>query len=96
LFDLNAWIQQLTWSLNFFEIYSTIQSYLWFWPPLILGVSVISAGTMHDLRWVKVPGTGPLWNPWDLNNFNAKSLINTTLNKSNYYIDIDEIPWFLN
>jgi hypothetical protein len=39
-------------------------SYLWFSPPLILGGSVISAGTIHDLRRVKVPGTGPLWNPW--------------------------------
>jgi hypothetical protein len=38
-------------------------SYLWFSPPLILGGSVISAGTIHDLRRVKVPGTGPLWNP---------------------------------
>ena len=38
-------------------------SYLWFWPPLILGGSVISAGTVHDLRRVKVLGTGPLWNP---------------------------------
>jgi hypothetical protein len=28
------------------------------------GGSVISAGTVHDLRRVKVPGTGPLWNPW--------------------------------
>ena len=37
---------------------------LWFWPPLILGGSVISAGTIHDLRQIKVPGTGPLWNPW--------------------------------
>ena len=34
-------------------------------PPLILGGSVISAGTLHDLRRVKVPGTGPLWNPWE-------------------------------
>jgi hypothetical protein len=25
-----------------------------------LGGSVISTGTIHDLRWVKVPGTGPL------------------------------------
>jgi hypothetical protein len=25
-----------------------------------LGNSVISAGTIHDLRRVKVPGTGPL------------------------------------
>jgi hypothetical protein len=41
-------------------------SYLWFSPPLILGGSVISAGTIHDLRRVKVPGTGPLWNPWFL------------------------------
>jgi hypothetical protein len=41
-------------------------SYLWFWPPLILGGSVISAGTIHDLRRVKVPGTGPLWNPCQL------------------------------
>jgi hypothetical protein len=40
-------------------------SYLWFWPPLILGGSVISAVTIHDLRRVKVPGTGPLWNPWE-------------------------------
>jgi hypothetical protein len=56
LFDLNARIQQLTWSLIFSEKYSTIQSYLWFWPPLILGGSVISAGTLHDLRRVKVPG----------------------------------------
>ena len=47
-------------------IFSTSQSYLWFWPPLILGGSVISAGTIHDLRWVKVPGTCPLWNPWIL------------------------------
>ena len=39
-------------------------SYLWFWPPLILGGSAISAGTIHDLRRIKVPGTGPLWNPW--------------------------------
>ena len=31
---------------------------LWFWPPLILGGSVISAGTIHDLRRVKVPATG--------------------------------------
>ena len=38
-------------------------SYLWFWPPLILGGSVISAGTIHDLRQVKVAGTGPLCNP---------------------------------
>jgi hypothetical protein len=38
-------------------------SYFWFWPLLILGGSVISAGTIHDLRRVKVPGTGPLWNP---------------------------------
>jgi hypothetical protein len=42
-------------------------SYLWFWPPLILGGSVISAGTIHDLRRVKVPGTGPLWNPCQSN-----------------------------
>ena len=28
------------------------------------GGSVISTGTIHDLRRVKVPGTGPLWNPW--------------------------------
>ena len=64
LFDLNARIQQLTWSLIFYEKYSTSQSYLWFWPPLIiLGGSVISTGTIHDLRRVKVPGTGPLWNP---------------------------------
>ena len=27
---------------------------------LFLGGSVISACTIHDLRWVKVPGTGPL------------------------------------
>jgi hypothetical protein len=39
----------------FYEKYSTIQSYLWFWPPLILGGSVISACTIHDLRRVKVP-----------------------------------------
>ena len=62
-FDLNASIQQLTWSFIFYGKYSTSQSYLWFWPPLILGGSVISAGTIHDLRRVKVPGTGPLWNP---------------------------------
>ena len=30
-------------------------SYLWFWPPLIWGGSVISAGTIHNLRRVKVP-----------------------------------------
>jgi hypothetical protein len=42
-------------------------SYLWFWPPIILGGSVISAGTIHDLRRVKVPDTGPLWNPWWVN-----------------------------
>jgi hypothetical protein len=109
LFDLNARIQQLTWSLIFYEKYSTslsylwfivkkgrhmfhcsenfrfdytpvtvIQSvvifpchspwyrvvtslsYLWFWPPLILGGSVISAGTIQDLRRVQVPGTCPL------------------------------------
>jgi hypothetical protein len=41
-------------------------SYLWFWPPLILGGSVISTGTIHDLRRLKVPGAGPLWNPWTL------------------------------
>jgi hypothetical protein len=35
LFDLNARIQQLTWSLIFYEKYTTSQSYLWFWPPLI-------------------------------------------------------------
>ena len=33
-FDLNARIQQLTWSLIFYEKYSTN---LWFWPPLIFG-----------------------------------------------------------
>jgi hypothetical protein len=38
-------------------------SYLWFWPPLILGGSVISAGTIHDLRRVKVPGT-VIWDIW--------------------------------
>jgi hypothetical protein len=37
LFDLNARIQQLTWSLIFYEKYSTSLSYLWFWPLLILG-----------------------------------------------------------
>ena len=37
LFDLNVRIQQLTWSLIFYEKYSTSLSYLWFWPPLILG-----------------------------------------------------------
>ena len=37
LFDLNARIQQLTWSLIFNEKYSTSLSYLWFSPPLILG-----------------------------------------------------------
>ena len=41
-------------------------SYFWFWPLLIMGGSVISAGTIHDLRRVKVPGTGPLWNPWTI------------------------------
>ena len=35
LFDLNTRIQQLTWSLIFYEKYSTSLSYLWFWPPLI-------------------------------------------------------------
>ena len=55
LFDLNARIQQLTWSLIFYEKYSTSLLDLWFWPPLILGGSVISAGTIHDLRRVKVP-----------------------------------------
>ena len=34
-----------------------------------MGGSVISAGTMHDLRRVKVPGTGPLWNPCILAKF---------------------------
>ena len=67
LFDLNARIQQLTWSLIFYEKLDIPQayrpSYLWFWPPLTLGGSVISAGIIHDLRRVKVPGTGPLWNP---------------------------------
>jgi hypothetical protein len=67
LFDLNARIQQLTWSLIFYEKYSTSLSYLWFWPALILGGSVISAGTIHDLRRVKVLGTGPLWNPCFIN-----------------------------
>ena len=37
VFDLNARIQQLMWSLIFYEKYSTSQSYLWFWPPLIFG-----------------------------------------------------------
>jgi hypothetical protein len=37
--------------------------YKWFWPPLILRGSAISAGTIHDLRRVKVPDIGPLWNP---------------------------------
>ena len=49
--------------INFFMkniIQAYRPSYLWFSPPLILGGSVISAGTMHDLRRVKVPGTGPL------------------------------------
>jgi hypothetical protein len=43
LFDLNLRIQKLTWSLIFYEKYSTSQSYLWFWPSLILGGSVISS-----------------------------------------------------
>ena len=71
LFDLNARIQQLTWSLIVYEKYSTSLSYLWFWTPLILGGSVISAGTIHDLRRVKVPGTGPLWNPCNLIMFSS-------------------------
>jgi hypothetical protein len=50
-------------SWNLLGTYFELPSYLWFWPPLILGGSVISAGTIHDLRRVKVPGTGPLWNP---------------------------------
>jgi hypothetical protein len=33
------------------------------WQHVILGGSVISSGTIHDLRQVKVPGNGPLWNP---------------------------------
>ena len=46
-----------------------IINFLWkiFHKPIVLvvlGGSVISAGTIHDLRRVKVPGTGPLWNPW--------------------------------
>ena len=58
------WMREFSnWWLIFYEKYSTSLSYLWFWPPLILGGSVISAGTMHDLGRVKVPGTGPLWNP---------------------------------
>jgi hypothetical protein len=35
-------------------------SYLWFWPPLILGGSVISAGT---ILYYTGKSTGPLWNP---------------------------------
>ena len=31
--------------------------------------SLISTGTIHDLRRVTVPGTGPLWNPWILHGF---------------------------
>ena len=67
LFDLNARIQQLTWLLIFYEKYSTSLSTI----VLVVlttanfeGGSVISAGTIHDLRRVKVPGTSPLWNPW--------------------------------
>ena len=82
-FDLNARIQQLTWSLFFYEKYSTSQSYLWFWPPLIFflgGGSVISAGTIHDLRRVKVPGTGPLWNPCTVIDLEYMTFIQCRLN----------------
>ena len=82
LFDLNARIQQLTWSLIFYEKLDIPQayrpSYLWFWPPLTLGGSVISAGIIHDLRRVKVPGTGPLWNPCSLKH---GGMINDTIKK---------------
>jgi hypothetical protein len=40
LYDLNARIQQLTWSLIFYEKYSTNQLYLWFWPPRIVNSSL--------------------------------------------------------
>ena len=66
LFDLNARIQQLTWSLIFYEKYSTSLStiVLVVLTTANFGGSVISTGTIHDLRRVKVPGTGPLWYPW--------------------------------
>ena len=69
------------WSLIFYEKYSTSLSYLWFWPPLILGGSVISAGTIHDLRQVKVTGTGPLWNPCrhDITMLQIRAFFITTL-----------------
>ena len=60
----------------------TIINFLWkiFHKPIVLvvlttanfgGGSVISAGTIHDLRRVKVPGTGPLWNPCNLIMFSS-------------------------
>ena len=52
------------WSLIFYEKYSTTIVLVVLTTANLWGGSVISAGTIHDLRRVKVPGTGPLWNPW--------------------------------
>jgi hypothetical protein len=48
--------------INFYEKYSTSLStiVLVVFTTANFGGSVISAGTIHDLRRVKVPGTGPL------------------------------------
>ena len=45
------------------------------------GVSVISARTIHDLRRVKVPGTGPLWNPW----------MRATVKLSNWWLQLNHL-----
>ena len=64
LFDLNVRIQQLMWSLIFYEKYSTSQSYLWFWPSLIF---FLGGGFSNFYRYYTRSqtgkSTGPLWNP---------------------------------
>ena len=64
LFDLNARIQQLTWSLIFYEKYSTSQSYLWFWPLLILGGFSNFCRYYTRSQTGKSTGYRPIWNPW--------------------------------
>ena len=61
LFDLNARIQQLTWSLIFYENYSTSLLDLWFLTTANFGG--FSNFCRYYTRSQTGKSTGPLWNP---------------------------------
>jgi hypothetical protein len=64
LFDLNARIQQLTWSLIFYEKYSTSLSTI-----VLMVLTTANFGGFSNFcryyTWSQAgKSTGPLWNPW--------------------------------